>query len=89
MAGSLSLDIAFFTFKITDSLPQAAVARSSSLRHWRRITSFTLITMKGVNSGWKIPERTHIREYDPVKHERDDFMIRTLEQVNLRERRDS
>ena len=43
----------------------------------------------GVNSGWKIQKRTHIREYDPVKHERDDFMIRTLEQVNLRERRDS
>ena len=43
----------------------------------------------GVNSGWKIPERTHIQEYDPVKHEHDDFMIRTLEQVNLRERSDS
>ena len=43
----------------------------------------------GVNSGWKIPERTHIQEYDPVKHERDDFMIRILEQVSLRERSDS
>ena len=43
----------------------------------------------GVNSGWKIPERTHTQEYDPIQHDRDDFMIRTLEQVNLRERRDS
>ena len=44
---------------------------------------------EGLNSGWKIPERTHIGEYYPVKHERDDFMIRTLERVNLRERRES
>ena len=44
---------------------------------------------QGLNSGWEIPKRTHIQEYDPVKHEPDDFMIRTLERVSLRERRDS
>ena len=43
---------------------------------------------QGLNSGWKIPERTHIQEYDPIQHERDDFMIRTLARVNLREKRD-
>ena len=44
---------------------------------------------QGLNSGWKIQERTHILEYDPVKHERADFMIKTLERVNLRERKES
>ena len=42
---------------------------------------------QGLNSRWKIPGRIHSREYDPVKHERDDFMIKTLERVNLREKR--